>query len=302
MDLANHGYDKERVIRFVDQALERTAALPGVRRVSTVQMAPFGGRWRTSFDEGPLAGSSITVNGVGPGYFEAMSIPLVAGRGFTPRDREGSPRVFIANEALARRLWPDRDPIGQTFELWGEPRTVVGVARNAQYHELGEAPVQHVYLPMLQSGTKAFFLLVQTAGTPKAQARSVEDAIHTIDPDVAIAKIVTMDEAIEKVFGSYRVSATLVTLFAAIALMLAAVGLYGTLSYLVAQSRRAIGVRMALGASSQRIVRSVVTRGLVLSSIGIVLGTAAAWAPPGSSRDSSTASVPRTRRPSSLSP
>jgi putative ABC transport system permease protein len=94
---------------------------------------------------------------------------------------------------------------------------------------------------------------------------------------VAIAKIVTMDEAIEKVFGSYRVSATLVTLFAAIALMLAAVGLYGTLSYLVAQSRRAIGVRMALGASSQRIVRSVVTRGLVLSSIGIVLGTAAAW-------------------------
>ncbi|HSF40086.1 MAG TPA: ABC transporter permease [Thermoanaerobaculia bacterium] len=277
MNLANHGYDKEGLIRFVDQAVERTAALPGVRRVSTVQLAPFGGRWRTGFHEGPLVGSQVNVNAVGPGYFEAMGIPLVAGRGFTAQDREESPRVLIINETLARRLWPNGDPVGQTFGLWGEPKTVVGVVKNAVYHELGEAPVQHVYLPTLQVGAKDFSLLLETAGNPKALARSVEDAIHSIDPDVAIAKIATMEEAIEKVFGRYRVSATLVTLFAAIALTLAAVGLYGTLSYLVAQSRRAIGVRLALGATAKRIVRSVVTRGLVLSGIGIVLGIAAAW-------------------------
>lgn len=278
VNLANHGYDKERMVRFVDQAVERTAALPGVRRVSTVQLVPFGGRWRTSSDVGPLAGSHVSVNAVGPGYFEAMGIPLVAGRGFTPRDREGSPRVFVVNETLARRLWPDRDPVGQTFDLWGEPRTVVGVARNAQYHELGEPPVLHVFMPTLQADSKAFFLLVQTVGNPKALTRSVEDVIHTIDPDVTIARTATMDETVEKVFAKYRVSATLVTLFAAIALALAAVGLYGTLSYLVAQSRRAIGVRMALGASARRIVRSVVTRGLALSGVGIVLGIIAAWA------------------------
>lgn len=278
VDLGNHGYDETSMARFVDQAVERTAHLPGVRRVSTVLNAPFGGRMRTRKDEGPLAGIAISLNAVGPGYFEAMGIPLEAGRGFTPEDRDGSPPVMIVNEALAARLSPGRDPLGQTFEIWQEPATVVGVAKNAHYHELGEAPVPHAYFPTLQTSQTRFSLLVETAGNPKALTRSVEDAIHTIDPDVTIAKVATMEEAMEKVFGRYRVSATLVTLFAAIALALAAVGLYGTLSYLVTQSRRAFGVRMALGASTRRIVRSVVTRGLILSGIGIVLGIAAAWA------------------------
>ena len=278
VDLANHGYDEKSLPRFVDQAVERTALLPGVRRVSTVLSVPFGGRMRTLSDEGPLAGVAVTLNAVGPGYFEAMGIPLKAGRGFAPQDREGRSPVMIVNEALAARLSPDGNPIGQTLEIRYGPATIVGVAKNALYHELGEAPVPHAYFPTLQTPQTRLTLLVETAGNPKAMARSVEDVIHAIDPDVAIAKVFTMEEAVEKVFGRYRVSATLVTLFAAIALALAAVGLYGTLSYLVTQSRRALGVRMALGASARRIVRSVVARGLVLSGIGIVLGIAAAWA------------------------
>lgn len=279
VDLGNHGYNEEAVAIFMSRVVERTSALPGIRRVSTLLMTPFGGAWRTSYgeDEGAQAGLELSMNGVGPGYFEAMGIPLVAGRGFGPQDRNGSPRVAIVNEALAERLWPGRSAVGQTLEL-RDPATVIGVARNAVYHELGEAPVLFVYLPTLQTGWKSFFLLAETSGDPTGLMRPVEDAFHAIDPEVTILQTTTMKDVVERRLGRYRVSAILVTLFAALALILAAVGLYGTLSYLVAQSRRAIGVRMTLGAPVQRIVRSVVLRGLVLSGVGIGLGIASAWA------------------------
>jgi predicted permease len=280
VDLGNHGYKEEAVAGFMGRVVERTSALPGIRRVSTLLMTPFGGSWRTSYgeDEGAQAGIELSVNGVGPGYFEAIGIPLVAGRGFGAQDRNGSPRVAIINEALAGKLWPGRSAVGQTLEWRNGPITVVGVARDAVYHQLGEDPVFYVYLPILQAGWKSFYLLAETAGDPARLIRPVEDAFHAIDPEVTILQTLTMQDVVERRLGRYRVSAILVTLFAALALTLAAVGLYGTLSYLVAQSRRAIGVRMALGAQVPRIVRSVVIRGLVLSGVGIGLGIAAAWA------------------------
>jgi predicted permease len=278
VDLSQHGYGEEELSRFVDQVLGRLSALPGVRAASTTLFAPFGGMWgaEVAGAEGQKIGASL--NAIGPGYFEAMGIPLLAGEGFTLRDRSGAPRVAIVNQAAAEKLWPGENPLGRVIDLGKDARTVVGVARNARYHELGESPVPHVYLPTLQAHPKEVMFLIRTGTDPWAVAGSAEREIQSIAPQVAIAGAETLEGAVDRVLGRYRTSATLVTLFALVALGLSAAGLYGVMSYLVIQRKRAIGVQMALGATAQRIVRSVLARSLRVTGIGIVVGLGMAWA------------------------
>ena len=285
MNLRNHGYDEETGARFVEQALERLAPLPGVAGVSAAALVPFHGSWSSSFDaEGVQRADGdelqANFNAVGPGYFETLGIPLVDGRGFDGRDRPGAARVAVVSQAAAAMIWPDGTAVGRTLDLGDEePTVVVGVARDAHYRQLAEDPLPFVYVPLLQDDPGRVSLIVRTRGAPMALARTVQDEIHELDPDVAFSRVWTMEEAVERLLGPFRVSARLVTLFASLALLLAAVGLYGVLAYLVVQRTRTIGIRMALGASARRVAAAVMARGLKLAAAGIVAGVAAAlWA------------------------
>lgn len=277
VDLGQHGYSDEEFRRFVDQARDRLSALPGARQVSTTLFAPFGGMWGNDVQSasGRKVGSSL--NAVGEGYFKAMGIPLLAGRDFTERDGAAAPRVAVVNQEAAEKLWPGGSPLGSTARLGDDDFTVVGIARNAQYHELGESPVPHIYFPARQTPQKEVTFLLETEVDPLTLAAPAERALQAVDPEVAIAATETMEEAVGRVTGRYRVGAILVTLFALLALILAAAGLYGVMSYSVAQRKRSIGIQMALGATADRVLGLVLARGLRLTAIGAVLGLAVAW-------------------------
>jgi len=278
LNLTNHGYSQEDIRRFVVVALERLEAVPGVSRASTTLQTPFRGGWGSRvWREGEAEGEArpATFNSVSPGYLSAMGIPLLAGRDFTLHDDIDAPRVAIINEAAARTLWPEDDAVGQSFVKSDERVTVVGVARNAKYHELSEQAAPHIYVPALQpfaTFTGSISFLVQATSARVSVARSVQEAIQAIDPDLAFTSVQTMEECVERAVGRYRVGATVVGLFGLVALILAAVGLYGVLSFLVVRRTRIIGIKMALGATRGRVARSVLGHGLKLSLLGMVIG------------------------------
>jgi ABC-type antimicrobial peptide transport system permease subunit len=172
-------------------------------------------------------------------------------------------------------LWPDGDALGKAFMKSDERVTVVGIVANSKYHELAEKPMPFVYVPALQpfaTFTGRISFLVQTAGEPTFLVGSVKDAIHDIDPDLAFMRVQTMEDAVERVLGRYRVAANVVSLFGSLALVLAVIGLYGVLSYLVVRRTRTIGIQMALGATQGRVARGVLREGLWLSLLGVALG------------------------------
>lgn len=277
-ELGHHGYEDADVRSFVQEAVERMEGVAGVERVTTTLMVPFGGMWSTHVtavnSERRVAAS---LNAVGPDYFRVMEVPLVAGRSFTWAERAGARPVVIVNQAASERLWPETEALGATVDLGdGTVRTVVGVARNATYHDVGEDPVPHVYLPTLQAGRKSVTFVAQTALEPMASSEPLLESIRTIDGDLSFSRVEPLAAAVRRVTGRYRVGATLVSLFGLLALVLAAIGLYAVLSYLVVQRRRVIGIQMALGATRRRVAARVVGRGLVLSTVGIVVGIAGA--------------------------
>lgn len=283
LNLRNHGYDSERGQRFAAQALERLQALPGVVAASTTQMVPFRGKAVSSVkpeglevEEGEEPGSGFNV--VSPGYFEALGIPLADGRGFESTDSSTSQRVVVVNQAFAERFWPSERAIGKTvvYDDDGEAATVVGVAANATYYDLGEEETLQIYLPLQQFYNPRLTFVVKTLGPPDAQAAAASASLLDLDPDVAVSQVQTLAEAFDNEIGKYRAAASLVGLFGLLALVLATVGLYGVLSFLVVQRTREIGIRVALGASHARVARLVVGRGLRLAGLGVVIGLAVA--------------------------
>ena len=207
-----------------------------------------------------------------------MGIPLVAGRDFTRGDDARAAGVVVINEAVARRVWPGQDPIGRRLRVNDRERTVIGVARNATYYELGEEPKTQVYLATLQGSGNAATFVVHTTGGPMAMANAVKAEIRALDPNLAFSGTFSMAEALDGEIGKYRVSATLVSLFGLLALGLASVGLYGVLSYLVVQSTREFGIRVALGATPSRVAGGVLAGGLKLAGWGIGIGIVGAFA------------------------
>ncbi|MCZ6857621.1 MAG: ABC transporter permease [Gemmatimonadetes bacterium] len=282
VNFRNHGYDRSRAMTFIEAALQRIASVPGVEAVSTVQMIPFMGKWMSDFTASgvtPPQGRNrfdAGFNSVGPDYFGTMGIPLVAGREFTVQDGVGAPGVVIVNEVIAATVWPGQDAIGKQVRVSGVDGTVVGVARNATYYNLGEEPRAQFYIPTLQDDGFSTAFLVRTAGLPLASLRSVQNEINTLDPNLAVSRTLTMEDALDSEIGRYRVSATLVSLFGFLALLLATVGLYGVLSYLVVQRTREIGIRVALGATRASVGATVLARGMKLAAAGIVIGVAGA--------------------------
>jgi predicted permease len=290
VDLRSHGYDAERGLGFVDRALERIASLPGVTGVTATRMVPFGGEMSFEVEPAPerFPGAApgallIGLNGVGPGYFEVMGIRVLRGRPLGAADTENAPPVAVVNETLAKALWPGEDPLGKRLPpISGREPTVVGVARDATYYELGESGVTQAYVPYAQAYSGSVHFVVRTEGDAAAGAGAVQEALRELDPTLPLRSVTTLEARFDEVVARYRVSAVLVGVFSALALVLAATGLYGVVSYLVTQRAREIGVRIALGASRARVAREVVAAAARLTGLGVALGIGAALALRGS--------------------
>jgi predicted permease len=285
--------DGEARRTFVARTLEGIRALPGISAAGVTNAIPFGADFNSSVmtpegyvprpGESPL---SPAVSSISPGYFEAMGIPIVRGRPFDARDANGAPLVVIVDEWLAQRYWPGQDPIGKRLyqgvpEMGETPvwRTIVGVAKEIRFMSLaGDEQVGHYYYPYDQAPTSGMFLTVRTSGDPLAMVGAVRSEVTAIDPDLPVYGVETMLDRIADSMLPDRVRMTLTLVFAGVALLLAAVGIYGVLAYMVAQRAREIGIRMALGSGRQSVFRLVLGQGLRLLGIGLALGIVASLA------------------------
>ncbi len=293
LDLSLQGYDEPRGRRFYAQLLRELEALPGVRSASLALNRPFGGGWDTRIDaQGALIdaehqGYRTDRNSVSPGYFETMGIGVVRGRGFTDQDVATSTPVTVIstpvtviNEAIAEQLWPGQDPIGKRLvQTWGgPPLEVVGVARDAKYRSLFEPRRLTFYQPLPQDYHPALVVHLRPQGDPLALAGPLERVIHSIEPDLPVYRIQPLQERLDASLGQQRSAATLVGAFGVLALALAAIGLYGAVSYSAAQRTREFGIRIALGAQTPDVVRQVLREGLILGGIGLAIGLVSAGA------------------------
>jgi predicted permease len=216
----------------------------------------------------------------GSEYFRTLGIPLRRGRGFLDSDVENAPQVAVLSEAIAQRWWPNEDPIGKRIKFWGPDtltwRTVIGVAGDIHFRALRDASPT-VYLPWRQSYWQAMFAL-RTAGDLASVLPAVKRELAAVDPQLNLWYVRTMDQLLDAPLAQPRLSATLLSAFGLVALLLAAIGLYGVMASLVREQTRELGIRMALGATQQRVLGAVLRRALIVTAAGGVVGLAGALA------------------------
>lgn len=279
--LDNLGYSEEEGEAFVPAALSRLGQVPGVRAVSVCNRIPFLGNNTWTFTAPGTAyaeeGLRMNFNLAGPGYFEAMGIPLVSGRAFSVDDLPSGQRVAVVNEVLAERFWPGDSPLGRTIDFAEGPVEVVGVVEASVYNRVTDAPRPFLYLPSLQwyQGRQNFIIATESAPGPMVPRLS--EALRELDPKVTASALLA-SELVKSQTTSLRIWSVLIGAFAGTALFLALVGLYGVQSFLVDRRRHEIGLRMALGARSNEVVFSVVRSGLIMGGLGVVLGISGALA------------------------
>jgi putative ABC transport system permease protein len=285
-------HDAAQVATFAGAVEERVAALPGVT-ASTVEHTEFLGTFVGALGNVTLEGATSAVpdnvvprfgKAVGADYFRVLRIPLRRGRTFTRADRSGAPLVAVLNEAAARTLWPNGDALGKRLKL-GQPNddrpwlTVVGVVGSTIGSPLGRGrPTGFIYVPFAQQPGRPVTVLARTAGQPLDLAAALRTEVRGVDPDAAVDAVTTMEASLSSWIAPVRFFARLLTALAALAIALAALGIYGVVSYTVSQRTREIGIRVALGATPQGILRLVVGYGVVLTVIGVAIGVAGSFA------------------------
>ena len=278
------GSDAERA--FTEEARRRLEALPGVSGTAAGMRIPFGlsgsgARMKVFFPESGTApggeGIPISWDPVSDRFFEVLGTRILSGRAIDARDVQSQRRVVVVNQTMARRFWPGRDPVGRRIRLRsrdGEPYEVVGVAENSVNAELGEDPAPYLYAPMGPNDYGELMLAIRTSADPALLADAVRRTLRDVHRDVPIIYLATLAEHMRLATSHQRMAAGLVVSLGGIGLALAAVGLYGLLSFLVGRRTREIGIRLALGARPMSIFELVIGRALVLSAIGLLAGAA----------------------------
>jgi|HubBroStandDraft_4_1064222.scaffolds.fasta_scaffold03762_7 predicted permease len=285
-DLVGAGYDPERSKLFRQELLERAQAMPGVESAVWEKSRPFSyvgylsapivvDGYEPRSDEQPR----VEYNPVGPGYFATMGIPILSGREFTRSDNETTYPAVIVNQLMVQKYWHGVDPVGKRVQLGGQPMLVVGVAKDSKYSSFVEFPQPFLYVCAGQVPLVNADLVIRTNQSSGTVSSELLREVRSLDSGLGMGEVVPMREHMNRTaLASQQIVVALLTIFAAMALSLAAVGLYGVMSYSVSQSKREIGLRMALGAGASHLFRVVMSHGLALSFGGIVLGSISAFA------------------------
>ncbi|MEZ5318752.1 MAG: ABC transporter permease [Vicinamibacterales bacterium] len=282
-NLQMNGYDTDRAVALRDRAVEALQALPGVVAVSTTTRLPLAPDINAEqvFVPGihtKETGGAITDTAyVGADYFKAVGVPIVEGRAFTRADIATERRVAVVNETMARMYWPGRSAVGQRIYddgLEGEPTEIVGVARDHKVRSVGEAPRPYLHLPTYKS--RQIGLVVRTSTPAAAALPMLRQALWTLEPDILFTEDVTATEVAATTLAPTRIGALVLGAFGVLALVLAAVGLYGVIAHSVSRRTREVGIRMALGAPRGRVIRMIVWQGGRLAVIGIAIGAVGA--------------------------
>jgi putative ABC transport system permease protein len=243
-----------------------------------------GGFGRSVFPEGsdPTShrnGMFGQVSSISPDYLQTMHIPLVRGHGFDSTVREDSPKVVVVNETAAHRFWPNDDPIGKRFKFFGDDAwvQVIGVTRDSKYNTLGEDPTAYMYLSLLQYPSAAMTLFFRTAPDTRSLLSTLRARVQELDPNLPLTNVWPIGEVFSQALWAPRFGASLLGIFAIIAMMLCAVGIYGVVSYSVGQRVREIGVRLALGAQPRDVLMMVLRQSALTLSIGLGVGLVTAY-------------------------
>jgi putative ABC transport system permease protein len=273
-------------IRFFRQVHERMTASPGVQSAAVSTTLPMSGSSLGAgftVDDHPVANPADRPTAAGfaisPDYFATMGIQVVRGRVFTARDDENGPPVAIINETMARRFWPNEDPVGRRLTSYaGVSREIVGIVRDVKNRDLAESAGPQLYTPYVQQPWPFLAVVARTTGDPAGLSATLRQAIASVDPDLAAGDVRTIDDYLAQSVATPRFNATLIAGFAVLALFLAGCGLYGVMSYAVVQRSREIGIRMALGAQPGDVRGMVVSQAMKMGLAGLIVGLAGAFA------------------------
>ena len=285
VSLVAAGYDVPQAKTFQNELIERLSGLPGIESAAFARVTPLGYIGFSStpiavdgYQASPNEQPEVEYNQVSQKYFATLGIPLFSGREFTRSDDENAPLVAIVNRTMVERYWRGQDPIGRRLQVKGRWARVVGVAADSKYESMGETPKPFFYVPLRQDFDREPGLYIRTTQRLQSTLAAVLREVRALDPNLALYETITLHEQVNRASSPQLVAVTLVSTLGGLALLLAAVGLYGVMSYSVAQSKRELGLRMALGADAANLLRLVISRGLRLTAGGVLFGAAAALA------------------------